>query len=114
MLLLPKPWQSRLLRDKVQLLESKQRGQSRLSAAGHSRDLVLKEDSSETHLYSGFNCRETQFSACRLCGSWLSECVLKLLCVTCGPLHGCAGIPAFYCADTPAFRWKEVVETNEK
>lgn len=47
MLLLPKPWQSCLLKDKVQLLENKQHVQSRLSAAGHSRGLVLKEDSTE-------------------------------------------------------------------
>lgn len=48
MLLLHKLWHSCLLRDKVQPLENKQHAQSKLSAAGHSKGLVLKEESSES------------------------------------------------------------------
>lgn len=52
MLSLPKLGQSCLLRDKVQLLENQQHVQSKLSAAGPSRALVLKEDSSEPQTQS--------------------------------------------------------------
>lgn len=109
MLLLPELWQSCLLWDKVQLLENKQHVQSKLSAAMHSR-----EDSSEPQTHrDSFTLRLQLEGNPVFCLKvmWFMAFGMCSKAPTCHmwPLQGCASIPAFYCADTAAFRWKEML-----
>lgn len=102
-----------VLWDSRQLPENKQQVQGRLPAAGRSLGWGLKEDSSKPQTYRDSSTLQLQVErnpVLYLKVLWLLKCVLKLMCVICGPLHGCASIPGFYCADIPAFRWKRMMK----